>query len=100
MQNAFCMGLSMSEYKGDGHMGVISDYYEEKYSGIMAERDARIESMRKEIETKDKELETKENELKTKDNELNDTKKELKEIKAKNKKLMKMLKKLDVTAVL
>ena len=93
MQNAFCMGLSMSEYKGDGHMGVISDYYEEKYSGIMAERDARIESMRKEIETKDKELETK-------DNELNDTKKELKEIKAKNKKLMKMLKKLDVTAVL
>ena len=93
MQNAFCMGLSMSEYKGDGHMGVISDYYEEKYSGIMAERDARIESMSKEIETKDKELETK-------DNELNDTKKELNEIKAKNKKLMKMLKKLDVTAVL
>ena len=103
----FSYSLKKNKYKGDEHMGVISDYYEEKYSGIMAERDARIESMSKEIETKDKELETKDkeletkdNELKTKDNELNDTKKELNEIKAKNKKLMKMLKKLDVTAVL
>ena len=60
-------------------MGVISDYYEEKYSGIMAERDARIESMSK---------------------ELNDNKKKLEEAEAKNKKLMEMLKKLNVTAVL
>ena len=60
-------------------MGVISDYYEEKYSGIMAERDARIESMSKELETKDNEL---------------------KKEKAKNAKLMKMLEKLNVTAVL
>ncbi len=60
-------------------MGVISDYYEEKYSGIMAERDARIESMSKELETKDNEL---------------------KKEKAKNEKLMEMLKKLNVTAVM
>ncbi len=75
----FSYSLNKSKYKEDGHMGVINDYYEEKYSGIMAERDARIESMSKELETKDNEL---------------------KKEKAKNEKLMEMLKKLNVTAVL
>lgn len=63
----------------DELMGVISNYYTEKYSGILAERDAKIESMSKELKTKEDEL---------------------KEEKAKNKKLMEMLKKLNVTAVL
>lgn len=82
----FSYSINRNKYKEEEHMGVISDYYAEKYSGPIAERDAKIESMSKELETKD--------------NKLKDTAKKLKEAEAKNKKLMEMLKKLNVTAVL